>query len=153
MGRYDEAMVEIDRVLEMDSSFRMATEKKAWIHYYKGEIELALATFEKYQSQTGSELKGLAGLGFMYAKTGHPEKAEELLLRINKREKLEEGVVLEMDRAVIYMGLENMDKVFYHIEKALKKNVGGFYVSSDPLWVPLKDDPRFEPMARKYKLI
>ena len=58
-----------------------------------------------------------------------------------------------MDRAVIYMGLENMDKVFYHIEKALKQNVGGFYVSSDPLWIPLKDDPRFEPMARKYKLI
>ena len=153
MGRYDEALIEIDRVQDMDSSFRMATEKKAWIYYFMDEIDLALTTFKKYQSQTGSELKGLAGLGFMYAKTGHPEKAEELLLRIDKREKLEEGVVLEMDRAVIYMGLENMDKVFYHIEKALEQNVGGFYVSSDPLWVPLKDDPRFEPMARKYKLI
>lgn len=153
MGRFDEAMVEIDRVLGMDSSFRMATEKKAWIYYYMDEYDLALATFKKYQSQTGSELKGLAGLGYMYAKTGHPEKAEELLLRIDKREKLEEGVVLEMDRAVIYLGLNNMDKVFYHIEEALKQNVGGFYVASDPLWLSLKKDPRFEPMARKYKLI
>jgi tetratricopeptide (TPR) repeat protein len=153
LGRFDEALVEIDRVLDMDSSFRMATEKKAWIHYFMDDYDLALATFKKYQSQTGSELKGLAGLGYMYAKTGHPEIAEELLLRIDKREKLDEGVVLEMDRAVIYLGLNNMDKVFFHIEEALKKNVGGFYVSSDPLWVPLKDDPRFEPMARKYKLI
>ena len=153
MGRYTEAMVEIDRVLDMDSSFRMATEKKAWIHYYLGENELALESFKKYQKQTGSKLKGLAGLGYMYSKTGQPEKARELLLRIDERERLEEGVVLEMDRAVIYVGLDDMDKVFYHIEKALKQNVGGFYVSSDPLWEPIKDDPRFEPMARKYKLI
>jgi adenylate cyclase len=153
MGRFEEALLEIDRVLDMDSSFRMATEKKAWILYYMGKNDLAIATFKKYQAQTGSELKGLAGLGYMYAVTGHPEKAEELLLRIDKREEIEEGVVLEMDRAVIFMGLANMDKVFYHIEKALKQNVGGFYVSSDPLWLPLKDDPRFEPIAKKYKLI
>ena len=33
------------------------------------------------------------------------------------------------------------------------KNVDRFYESSAPLWVPLQDVSRFEPMAMKYKLI
>lgn len=153
MNRLDDAMAEIDKVLEMDASFRMATEKKGWIYYFMGDMSKSLNTFKKYHKQTSSELKGLAGLGYVYGKTGKTEKANELIKRLDKRKSLDDEVILDMDYAVIYLGLNDLDNAFYHLEKAFEQNVGGLYISSDLLWVSVQNDPRFAPLAKKYKLI
>ena len=140
------------KVLDIDPNFRAANEALGWIYYHLGDIEKSLESFTKYQKQTGSPNKGLAGLSFVLSRTGQTEEAFRNLEKVKEREQTDPDVILDMDFALIYYGLNDMNKAFEHLEKAFEKRLGGFYISSDPIFEDLKKDHRFEPLMKKFKL-
>ena len=115
-------------------------------------MDKAVEAFETAHKYTGHELQGVTPLGFIYAKTGRIEEAEDCLKRLQKREEVDEGVSLEIDFAVVYYGLGNLDKVFEYFEKAYEKKLGGLLLLNSYHWNDIKSDPRFISMMKKIGL-
>jgi hypothetical protein len=92
----------------------------------------------------------VTALGYAYAKAGMPEKTEECITKFLKRKDLEMQANLNMDLAIIYLGLEDNEKVFHYLNLAYEDRIGGIiYINVSPEWAHLKSDPRFKEIIRK----
>jgi adenylate cyclase len=152
IGNYDEALEQVSKTLEIDQSFRTGMELKGWIYFLMNDIENSISTFLKYHQMVNDPVKGVTGLGFAYARAGQIDKAEECLRKLDKRKLQEKDIFLNMDYLVIYTGLKNYDKVFYHLEETLKEGGGIFFVKTHPVLKDVRDDERFDKLMKKYKL-
>ena len=148
--RYDEAVEQHKKILEMDPTFRSAFEGMGWIYLWKGEIGKSIELFKEYQKLTRDPLKGVTGLGHAYAKAGKFEEANECLQKLKQREQIDKNVSLSLDFAVIYEGLGDFDKVFYHLEKACEQRYGVMWLKYHPGWKHIRSDPRFRNLMKKF---
>ncbi|NNF21534.1 MAG: tetratricopeptide repeat protein, partial [Saprospiraceae bacterium] len=123
-GKYEEALAQVDAVLELNSSFRSAWEAKGWIYYYMQDYNNALIAFKKYQELTGSKYKGLSGMAVVLASMGNIEEAESCLDRLLFRKKENPGLLVEIDLALVYIGLEKFDLALECLDAALASGQG-----------------------------
>ena len=142
-GRYDDAIEQLDKTLELDSNFRAAIEAKAWVYLFKGENDKAIETFKEFQKKTGDPLKGQYGLGYAYGVSGDIDKAKECLQLLKQREKRDKDINLNFDFLVIYLALNDFDKVFYYMGKSLDEGNAAFFLSTHPFFDNIRNDPRF----------
>jgi tetratricopeptide (TPR) repeat protein len=127
------------------------------IYLAKGEYEKAVKDFEAYHSLIGNPLKGISSLGHAYAMAGQKEKALECLARIKQREKDEPHVLLHMDYAFLYAGLNEFDKAFEYLNKTYEQRVGiaclgMIFCIRYPMLNEMRSDPRFTELIRKMGL-
>jgi hypothetical protein len=54
--------------------------------------------------------------------------------------------------ARIYLGFQNMDQTVAWLEKAIDRQDVNIFIESDPLYEPLRKDPRFPALLRRMKL-
>ena len=55
--------------------------------------------------------------------------------------------------ARVYVGLGNKDQAIAWLEKAYEERSTGFYLLKvDPMWDPLRSDPRFQDLQRRIGL-
>ncbi len=148
-GKYDEAIEQLDKTLELDPNFRSAIETKAWAYLMKKDYEKGIETFKEFQEKTGDPLKGQTGLGYAYAVAGDVEKANECLQKIKKRKEKDKDVSLDMDSLVIYAGLKDFDKVFYHMCKSLDDGSVAYFLRTHPFAEEIRKDPRFDEYLKK----
>ncbi len=147
--QHDNALQQYDKILELDPRFRAAIEGKGWVYSIKGEWKKAIKYFKEYQKLTNSPLKGITGLGYAYAKAGQIAKAKQILNKLGERESLEKDAAISMDYALIYMGLQDYDKVFYYLEKATLERImqdrfGLMFFKYHPLFEDIRKDARYE---------
>jgi len=148
--QYDNALQQYDKILELDPRFRAAIEGKAWVYSAKGEWEKAIKYFKEYHKLTNSPLKGISGMGYAYAKAGQIGKAKQILKKLEERERLEKDVTIAMSlEMVIYMGLQDYDKVFYYLERTTPDRFGFMFFKSHPLFEEVRKDARFEKWIKK----
>lgn len=148
-GFYNEALEQLNKTLGLDPNFRAAIETKGWALFFLGRNEESIKTFRDYQKRTGSPLKGLAGLGYTLARSGYTEEAIQILEKIKTREQEDKNVSLHMDYLVVYAGLKDFDKVFYHLEKAIEDGNIGYFLRIHPLGEEIRNDPRYEKVIIK----
>ncbi len=150
MEKYDQALARLDLTLDLDPSFRPAIENKGWVYVMTGEINKAIETFQLYHSLTGHPLKGVTGLGHAYAKAGNISKAEECLQKLKKRAELEPDVMLHMDNFIIYVGLRDTQKIYHHLEEALKAQAGIFFIKTSNLFRDIRQEKTFINLLLRY---
>ena len=114
------------------------------------DYENAIKSFKKFQELTGHPTKGLTGLSYTYAKYGKKEELHDCLAKLEKRKELEPQVMLHMDYVVIYTGLKEYDKAFYHLEEALKQKSGVYFVKTATRFNEMHEDPRYSALMDKY---
>lgn len=153
-SRFDDALAQYDKVVELDPSYRRGFEGRGMVYLAIGENEKAVQDFEQYHKLVGHPLKGLSSLGHAYAVTGQTDKANDCLERIRQREIAEPNVVLHMDFAFIYSGMKDFDKAFYHLNKTYEQRIGiaclgMIFCIRYPMLNELKVDPRFTELTRK----
>jgi adenylate cyclase len=148
--KYEEALDQTNKTLELDQNFRSVWETKGWAHFLLGEQKEAVDSFLKYQGLTGDPLKGIAGLGYVYAQTGQRDKALECLRKLDERSKRDKEVSLFIDYFSIYAGLEEYDKAFYYLKKSNEEGNVGFFVKTHPATERLRKDPRFDEYLSKF---
>jgi len=148
--RYEEALEQTNKTLELDQNFRSAWETKGWAHFLLGERKNAIDSFLKFQELTGDPLKGITGLGYVYAQTGQRDKALECLQKLDERSKRDKEVSLFIDYFSIYAGLEEYDKAFYYLNKSNEEGNVGFFVKTHPVAEKLRKDPRFNEYLNKF---
>ena len=148
-GRYVDAIEQLDKTLELDFNFRAAIEMKGWAYLFKGENDKAIETLKKFQKKTGDPLKGQTGLGYTYGVSGNIDKANECLQLLKQREKRDKDVNLNMDFLVIYLGLNDLDKVFYYMGKTLDEGNASFFLRTHPFFENIRNDPRYNELLMK----
>ena len=149
-GRYDEAVVQADKMLDLNPTMRISVEMKGWATGMKGDWEAALEFFKEVHRLTNHPLKGLIGLGFAYARLGEEEKALEIIRKMEQRQEQEPGSVIDPELAAVWFALGNLDKAFYHLSRAVDKNVGPIsYFLEYPPYKSVKKDMRYKELLRR----
>jgi adenylate cyclase len=151
--RFDDAIRQADKLLEMNPTMRIAIEMKGWSTGMKGDWNGAIKYFEEVHRLTNHPLKGLMGLGYAYATTGQEEKAREVIQKIELRQQQEPDLVLDADLAAVWWGLGEADKTFYHLNQCIDKRMGPVsYFLEYPAYKGIKEDPRYHELKRKLNL-
>ena len=148
---YEAGLDQLNKIIELDPNNRSVVEMKGWLYLAQDKIDEAIEVLEKYQKMTGSPLKGVTGLGLAYSRAGRIEDTEKCLEKLQKRLELGEKVVLDMDFMCLYAALGDMDKAFYHLEKAVvDARMGGlFFLKDSPALKMIWEDPRFHALMVK----
>jgi TolB-like protein/class 3 adenylate cyclase/Flp pilus assembly protein TadD len=149
-GKYEEAIIQLDKTLELDPNFRSAIESKGWALFFLGDTENSIKTFLKYHKKTKDPLKGLTGLGYVYARTGQHEKAYEIIDKLKQRQERDKNVSLFIDFLVVYAGLNDFDNVFYYLRKSLEDGNIAFFLRIHPIGEDIRKDPRFDEVINSF---
>ena len=151
--RYDDAIRQADKLLEMNPKMRIAIELKAWAIGMQGDWQASLPLFEEVHQLTNHPLKGLMGLGYAYARLGRVENAKEVISKMEQRQAEEPNSVIDADLAAIWFGLNDYDKTFYYLNQCLNKRMGPIsYFLEYPAYSGVKKDPRYKELMRRQGL-
>ena len=146
--RYDEAITQLRKTIEMDSHFYLA-------HYYLGEaLQLKGKLSEAIgEYRTAVELNddpiALALLGQAYARAGQKDKTQQILARLTEEAK--SRYVSGYSFALVLLGLGDKEGAVDALERAYQNGEGTdiFIIRVDPLLEDLHGHPRFEALAEK----
>ena len=149
-GRYNDAIRQADNVLEIHPQMRICIDLKGWAIAMTGDYETALDLFKEVHRLTNHPLKGLMGVGYCYAKLGHPEKTMECIRKIEQRRLEEPEAIVDGDLVGLWFSLGNYDKVFYHINQSIDKRTAPASMFLEyPVFKELKTDSRYAELKRR----
>jgi TolB-like protein/DNA-binding winged helix-turn-helix (wHTH) protein/Flp pilus assembly protein TadD len=149
-GKYDEALDQDRRTLELDPNFYMSYSSSGGSYAEQGEYEKAIAEFQKAQQLENSpEL--LAFLGRAYAMGGHKQEAQKIVEELKSRSKRE--YVSPYDMAILYAGLGDKEHALQSLETAFHDRAEGMVgLKVDPRLKTLRSDPCFQDLLRRMDL-
>ena len=155
--RFEEALAQFDKIIELEPNFRRAFESRGMAYLAMGDYEKAITDLEHYHKLVGHPLKGLSSLGHAYAAAGYHDKALECAEKIKLRQEKEPDVVLHMDFAFLYSGMNELDLAFQYLNKTYEQRMGiaclgMIFCIRYPMLKELKSDPRFTQLLQKMGL-
>ncbi len=146
--RYEEAIAQLRKTIEIDSHFYLA-------HYYLGEAlqlkgQLTEAIVEyRAAVELNDDPLALAFLGHAYARAGQKDKAQEILGRLTEEAK--SRYVSGYSLALVRLGLGEKEEAIDALERAYRNGEGDdiYIIRVDPFLDDLRGHPRFEALAEK----
>jgi len=145
--RFEEAIEQARKTLELESSFVPARWALAHSYAAKGLYREALAEFEQVPSSPSRS----ALLGYANARLGERNLALRFLEDLEAASKRDYVPVLSF--AVIHVGLGDNDEAFRWLEKSYQeRSLGIAFLKVAPIWDPLRSDPRFADLLRRIGL-
>jgi tetratricopeptide (TPR) repeat protein len=150
MRQYDAAIAHWNNNLQMDPHFMLLHSYKGMAYVMKGQHADALASFEQARSVSG-DANQIASLGYIYGMMGREADAQRELARL--RELAKQQFVPAFYIALLYTGLRDTDHAFEWLEKAHQERSGYLMeVHVDPMFDPLRSDPRFQRFVQRLGL-
>lgn len=116
-----------------------------------GEHGKAIATLQE-AAKRYEGLSAVSGLlGYVCARGGREERARELMSGLEERH--EAGRASAVDIAAVHVGLGQTDQALEWLERAYReKNWQMAFLGAEPLFDPLRDDPRFVSLVERLGL-
>jgi TolB-like protein/DNA-binding winged helix-turn-helix (wHTH) protein/Flp pilus assembly protein TadD len=151
--QYDRAIEQLQKTLELDPNLGVARAFLALAYLQKSVNEEAIAEFEKQVVTSHGHVWALADLGYAYGVAGRRTEAQKLLDQVNQLSTQEFVPADAMGH--IYVGLGEKGKAFEWLEKGYERRslgLAGVDLKVDPLWDPLRSDPRFADLLRRMNL-
>lgn len=149
---FDEAKAHYERVIDLDPSFKNALYGLGWYYILTKQFDEAYDIFKEIKLQTQHPLKGITPLGYLYGITGRTEEANDCLNKLLERQKLEPDVSVNVDLAIVHMGLGNYDKVFEYLDHAYEERAGALIFLRNIYWRAIHNDPRLHKLLEKMRL-
>ena len=136
IGRdYDGALAHLQRTLEMHPRFWLTHSYMGLVHVARGSYADAIAAFEKAIDAAGSPT----------------DRARNILADLERP--VPGRFVPSYYFALIYVGLGDKDRAFAALDRAFEERVGPINeLQIDPMFDPLRDDPRFDALLRRLRL-
>ena len=150
-GRYDEAIEQFRKTLELNPNFAPAHQFLSLPLAQKSMYEEAIVELEKAVSLSGGSAFPLSWLGYFYGVAGRKGEAESVLDQLQERSK--QSYVSAASIALIYVGLGRKDEAFDWLERSYQAQEPLLPLKVDPMWDPLRDDPRFHDLLRRMNLM
>jgi TolB-like protein/DNA-binding winged helix-turn-helix (wHTH) protein/Flp pilus assembly protein TadD len=151
--QYDQAIEQLQKTLELDPDLGLAHAYLALAYLQKSMNEEAIAEFEKLLVISHGHAWAVADLGYAYATAGRRAEAQRMLDQLNQLSR--QDFVPADAMAHVYAGLGEKGKVFEWLEKGYERHsigLGGVGLKVDPVWDPLRSDPRFADLLRRMNL-
>jgi len=150
-GRLDDALREFEEALALDANFSLAQALAGLAYMQKALPDRAIAAAQKARALSGPRPDILALHGYILARAGRRDdamKALEDLRRLNQPRRPSPFQV-----ALIYVGLDDMDRAFEWLDKAVDaRNWETPMIKANPIFEPIRSDPRFPALLRRIGL-
>jgi serine/threonine-protein kinase len=148
--RYDEAIAQSFKTLELDSSFTRALFWLGLSYEQTSRIPEAVRTLERLVTLAPLPVYQ-AALGHAYAVAGRRADAERVLEELQAQGR--SGYVASFDIATIHAGLGNRSELLDWLERAYEGRATYLpFVNVDPRFDAFRADPRFRELVRRMGL-
>lgn len=182
-GKINEALAESEKARELDPTSRINDMNVGRALYFSRQYELAIAHLRGMLERNPNDVRALYVLGYVYQQTGKFDKALEIFEksyaadktlwaaplgytygRMGRREDalrvLGELAVLSREknvhpheRALIYIGLNDLDNAFKWLEESYRERFASIpYLMTEPIYDNLRSDSRYQDLARRLEL-
>jgi eukaryotic-like serine/threonine-protein kinase len=160
--RYDYAIENCNKTLEMVPDFWVAHHYRGLANTMKGMYEPAIAEFRELIGSPGEgplkegtvekDPEVAASLAFAYAGSGRRKEAEAILERFKTLS--QQRYVSPLYFAIAYAGLNDQDHAIEYLNKAYEsRHPGLVLIRIDPLFDRLRSDDRFIQLVRRFEPI
>jgi len=150
-GRYDQAIEETRKALELDPNFWWSYQMLGLAYERKKQYPEAIAALEKARQIDVNNPSNLGYLGYVYAAAGKKEEAQKVLEEL--KELSNRRYVSPYNIASIYAGLNDKDRAFEWLERAYQDR--SFYMAllkAETVLDNLRPDPRFKDLLKRMNL-
>jgi len=148
--RYDEAMRQVQKTIELDSTFFQIHIERTRVLVELGRCDEALEALSRVPHQTPAMLQGVRG--YTFAKCGRPRDALAELERLRAEAK-EGKYVSHYSLAVIQSGLGKVEAALAELDSAYSERAWTmFLLEREPAFDSLRGDPRFARLLRRVGL-
>lgn len=146
---YAAAKESLDIALQLEATHPLSNIFLGWVQGASGEFEAANAAFERAMPM---KIVARGGQAWVAALSGDTAKAEEILAELGKMSvKGNSQADFEMARVEIALG--HFDSAFERLERTFEERGGTlFWLDVNPLFEPLRSDPRFDELKRRLNL-
>ena len=150
--QYDECIRQELKTLQMDPNYILAHSQLGQAYLFKGMYAEALRELEKARELSGGDKTNTARLAHAYGVAGRKDEARKLLQELlstpGHGQEIPGGV------AIVYLGLGENEKALEWLLKAYEKQpYWSADLKVDPLFDPLRSDPRFQALLRRLNLL
>lgn len=149
--RYEDAIEQYRKALEMDATFTVAHEHLGSALLQTGNYDEAIAEFEAAARLDASDIGLRASLGHAYAVKGQRDKAEEIVSELTETPR--GRYVSPYFMVEILAGLNRVDEAFQWLERCYTDRAPHMiFLNVEPKLDTLKSDPRFDNLLRRLNL-
>jgi eukaryotic-like serine/threonine-protein kinase len=147
MRRYDQALHELNKSLEIDPQFLLAHWYSGLCFMKKGLQDRAIDSFKRCAEISQDSTFFTSYLAVAIALSGDRERAYEIIREMEERTKTEYVAPLHFAR--VYLGLNDIDRVFVELEKAYEQRNVLMYLIDAPEFDSIRSDPRYQALLAK----
>jgi eukaryotic-like serine/threonine-protein kinase len=149
--RNDEALVQLGISLDIDPRFPRAHAMLAHLYLRMGRPELALPAIDRAILNSDSSAEYIARRGFVLGRIGKKAEAEKVSRQLGRLSKTE--YIPYSLQALPYIGLGKYDEAFRLLQRACDELETAMNdINVDPMFDPLRNDPRFVRLKQKIGL-
>jgi serine/threonine-protein kinase len=147
--QYDRAEVHLNGILEKKPGDIRALYVLGYIYQQTGMYDKALEIFEK--SYATDKILWAAPLGYTYGRMGRKDRALRVLRDLDELSR--ENNIHPHERALIYIGLNDVDNAFKWLEESYAERFASVpYMMTEPIYDNLRSDARFADFGRRLGL-
>jgi tetratricopeptide (TPR) repeat protein len=150
---YDQAIEQLRTTLTMDPNFPVAHAFAGLAWTAKSMYSEAIGEYQTSLKLTMPDVNPyvISYLGCAYALSGKRAKAQEMLHELAKLSK--RGYVPAGTLATVYIGLGDRDRAFQWLTESVEeRGVELSFLKVNPLFDPIRSDPRFADLLRRVNL-
>jgi tetratricopeptide (TPR) repeat protein len=147
--RSPEALAQLNKTLELEPTFFFAYDLIAEVLAYTGELDKAIDNW-KHSYDLAKSHHTLTFIGYAYGLKGERDKAMQIMRQLKEMEGRGERI-WTFGYGLIHMSLGEKQQAMDYLEQSWnKKEVSPLpYIRVDPMFDPLRGDPRFEKLANE----
>jgi TolB-like protein/Flp pilus assembly protein TadD len=150
-GRFDEALIELDKALKLSPDFLPAYSGRGMVFLQQKRHTEAVAEFEKIRQKTGDTPYALGYLGYAYARAGRTNEARQILETL-KGIAAGGGAAFE-HLAYVTIALGDLDQAFIWLERAVEsRDLDPRSLKANPFVGDVLKDPRYAALLKKFGL-
>jgi len=150
-GQYENAISQYRAALEMDSSFGEAHYDLGLTYLEQGKVDAAIEEIQTGMKLAGSRPVLLAVLGNAFARANRTDDAKDILSKLEEIATTRH--VAALNRVYVHLGLSEFDEAFRSLERAYLERAGLLvHIKVEPLFAPLRSDPRYSDLLRRMGL-
>jgi len=151
LRQYDRAKTELEKITELDTNYFPAHAMLGWVYLQQGRFPESIGAFEKALRLDDTPV-AVAALAHVQARSGNRQSAETLLADLKQRERSE--YVSPFVHVLLYLGLDDAEQTFNWLQKAHQEHsIYLIYLKVDPIFDPLRKDPRYADLMRELNLL
>ena len=149
--QFEAAAKSLEKTAEMDANFPPAHYLLGWTYLQLGRFDEAISEAERAIELTGSSSQRRAALGVALAMSGKSDEASKILSELEVQ--FNEQYVSPADIAMLNGHLGRIDQAFEWLHRAVEQRAPWLgFLRIDPIWDPLRPDPRFSAVVQSIQL-